>query len=178
MGFDNQSAEFHEALKKLVRDPEPLVRRNAALALVRFNDNSGSRELVEILRLYHVRAPAGGIITSTLREGAEVARGTLLARIQQSEGKVLEVRSPLPGRINQIVKANGAQVSADDEVLNLNSDEASVWEALRALTFVGSKEDLAIVQQHAYASDSRRVREQASLTAKAIEARTKALMQN
>ncbi len=42
MGFDNQSQEFHEALLKLVRDQEPIVRRNAALALVRFDDQQRS----------------------------------------------------------------------------------------------------------------------------------------
>ena len=41
MGFDNTSPEFHNALLKLVHDEEPIVRRNAALALVRFNDSSG-----------------------------------------------------------------------------------------------------------------------------------------
>ena len=41
MGFDNKSPEFHEALLKLVKDAEPIVRRNAALGLVRFNDASG-----------------------------------------------------------------------------------------------------------------------------------------
>ena len=39
MGFDNRSEQFHQKLLELVRDPEPIVRRNAALALVRFNDN-------------------------------------------------------------------------------------------------------------------------------------------
>ena len=178
MGFDNKSPEFHEALKKLLRDQEPIVRRNAALALVRFNDNSGSRELVAVLEPYAVRATTAGVLASSLAEGAEVARGTLLARIQQSDGKVVEVRSPLQGRIARISKANGAQVTPDDELLRLNSDEGSVWEALRGLTFVGSKEDVALVQQYAYASESARVREQASLTAKAIEARTKELMKN
>jgi flagellar basal body-associated protein FliL len=178
MGFDNKSPEFHEALKKLLRDQEPIVRRNAALALVRFNDNSGSRELVAVLEPYAVRATTAGVLASSLQEGAEVARGTLLARIQQSDGKVVEVRSPLQGRIARISKTNGAQVNPDDELLRLNSDEGSVWEALRGLTFVGSKEDVALVQQYAYASESARVREQASLTAKAIEARTKELMKN
>src|SRR6185295_20016787 len=37
MGSDNTSPEFHNALKQLVEDREPIVRRNAALALVRFN---------------------------------------------------------------------------------------------------------------------------------------------
>src|SRR5215217_5574385 len=34
MGFDNSSPEFHNALSKLLQDREPIVRRNAALALV------------------------------------------------------------------------------------------------------------------------------------------------
>ena len=48
-------------------------------------------------------------------------------------GKSIEVRSPLPGRINKILKPNGSQVARDEEVLNLISDEDSVWEALRGL---------------------------------------------
>lgn len=177
MGFDNTSPEFHEALKTLVDDSEPIVRRNAALALVRFNDNRGSRELVSILKPYKVRAPIDGVLVSSLHEDAEVARGALLARIQQNDGKVVEVRSPLPGRINTIVKANGAPVSPGDEILNLSSDEGSVWEALRALTFVGSKEDVAIVGSYRL-NASARVRQQADLTVKAIEARTKEMLKN
>ena len=50
MGFDNQSQEFHQTLAKLLRDPEPIVRRNAALALLRFNDGSGREELLAVLR--------------------------------------------------------------------------------------------------------------------------------
>ncbi len=45
MGFDNRSQEFHAALLKLLHDQEPIVRRNAALALVRFEDHSGREEL-------------------------------------------------------------------------------------------------------------------------------------
>ena len=46
MGFDNKSEEFHQALLRLVKDAEPIVRRNAALALVRFNDPSGQFGIV------------------------------------------------------------------------------------------------------------------------------------
>ena len=170
MGQDNQSPEFHEALKKLVQDQEPLVRRNAALALVRFNDPGGHSEMLSILNPYPVRAPAAGVIASSLKDDAEVTRTTLLARIQEPDGKVIELRSPLPGRINKILKANGAQVSAGDEVISLNSDEASVFEALRALTIIGSKEDLPVVQRYA-SSPSNRVRQQAELTAKVLQSR-------
>src|SRR5689334_7989842 len=55
MGFDNNSPQFHEALLKLLQDSEPIVRRNAALALVRFNDASGRAELVSILQPYLVK---------------------------------------------------------------------------------------------------------------------------
>src|ERR1700730_19151516 len=40
MGQDNKSEEFHRALATLLGDQEPLVRRNAALQLVRFGDGS------------------------------------------------------------------------------------------------------------------------------------------
>src|SRR5215510_2845128 len=136
MGFD-QVNDFHDALLKLLHDPEPIVRRNAALALVTFNDQSGREELVSILKPYPVQAVHDGVIASTLREGSQVARGTLLGRIQQPDGNLSEIRSPLLGRINQISKKNGERVTAGEEILSLNSDEASIWEALRGLSFVG-----------------------------------------
>lgn len=169
MGFDNKSPEFHNALLQLVKDPEPIVRRNAALALVRFNDHSGREELLAVLKPLPVKAPADGVLASSLQEGATVARRALLARIQGSDGKVIEIRSPLPGRVGKIMKTNGSQVSRDDEVLNLISDEDSVWEALRGLSLVGTKDDLQLVQSLTDASE--RIKEQASLTAKAIQSR-------
>jgi HEAT repeats len=172
MGFDNQSQEFHDALLKLVRDPEPIVRRNAALALVRFGDASGREELVATLKPYALTAPADGVVASSLQEGATIARRTLLARIQDPDGRVAEIRSPLPGRVNKILKPNGSEVSRDDEILNLISDEDSVWEALRGLALVGTKDDLQLVQTYATSTDaSDSIKEQASLTAKAIQNR-------
>ena len=172
MGFDNKSPEFHNALLKLVKDQEPIVRRNAALALVRFDDRSGREELLGMLKTYPVKAPADGVVVSSLQEGATIARQTLLARLQQMDGKVVEVRSPLPGRINRILKPNGSQVMRDDDVLNLISDEDSVWEALRGLTLVGTKDDLQLVQSYVTSTEaSTRIQEQAKLTAKAIQSR-------
>lgn len=173
MGFDNKSPEFHNALLKLLEDQEPIVRRNAALALVRFDDHSGREELLATLTPYPVRVPADGVLASSLQEGATVARRALLARVQQADGKVIEIRSPLPGRINKIMKSNGSQVSRDDEVLNLISDEDSIWEAFRGLSFVGTKDDLSLVQSYVTSPESSaRIKEQASLTAKAIQSRT------
>lgn len=172
MGFDNQAPQFHESLLKLLKDQEPLVRRNAALALVRFNDASGREELVAVLKSYPVRAPVNGVIASSLQEGATVARSTLLARIEQADKTVVQVRSPLPGKIAKVVKANGTQVSAGDEILSLNSDENSVWEALRGLSLVGAAEDVQVVESYANSTSvTSKIHDQASLTLKSIKAR-------
>jgi hypothetical protein len=172
MGFDNTSPEFHNALLKLVHDEQPLVRRNAALALVRFNDNSGREELIAILKPYVLKAPVDGTVQSSMREGTNVGRRTPLARIEQSDGKVVEIRSPLPGRVNQIFKPNRSQITREEDLLSLNSDEQSVWEALRGLALVGTKDDLPVIESYASSSDaSGRVKEQASFTSKAINHR-------
>jgi len=168
MGFDNKAPEFHEALLKLLHDPEPIVRRNAALALVRFDDSSGREELVAVLRPYVVKAPVDGTVASSMHEGATLARRTLLVRIEQPDGKVVELRSPLPGRVEKIV-SNGTQVKRDEDLLTINSDEESVWEALRGLALVGTAEDLPLVQSYANSNEvSKRVKEQAGVTAQAI----------
>jgi len=172
MGFDNRSTEFHNSLLTLVNDNEPIVRRNAALALVRFNDDRGHDELVAILKPFAVKSNATGVVSSTLRAGSDVSRGTLLGRVEQTDGKVIEIRSTLPGKIEQIFKANGVQVNAGEEILTLNSDEASVWEGLRGLSFIGKPADLPLVQSYADASAvTQRVKEQAKLTANAIQAK-------
>ena len=174
MGFDNTSTPFHEALLKLLQDSEPIVRRNAALALVRFNDASGRAELVAVLKPYSVSAPVSGVIASTLAEGATVARNTLIARIQLSESEIAQMRSPLPGKIHKIAKVKGASVTQGEEVLSLNSDENSVWEALRGLAFIGSAEDIPVVESYANSDNvSARIKEQAQSTASAIKGRIK-----
>ena len=176
MGFDNNEPQFHEALLKLLNDSEPLVRRNAALALLRFNDTSGHQELVKTLEPYAVTTPATGVVASNLQEGAIVARSALLARIQQPDGTVVQVRSPLPGRVHKVLKANGAQVAQGEQVLSLISDENSVWEALRGLALVGSYEDVPVIGIYVHENDvSARVREQAKSTVNAIETRTRDL---
>lgn len=170
MGFDNKSQEFHDALLKLLRDQEPIVRRNAALALVRFDDSSGRDELLSMLKPYVLKAPVDGVVASSMHEGSTISRRTPLARIEQTDGRVVELRSPLPGRVNKMLKQNGQQVSRDEDLLSLNSDEETVWEALRGLAIVGTKDDLPLVQTYTE-SASGRIKEQAGLTAKAISHR-------
>ncbi len=173
MGFDNKSGEFHRALLQLVRDPEPIVRRNAALALVRFNDQSGRSELRAILEPYPLLAPSEGVVASTLKEGAQVARGTLLVRMNQPDSSGVEVRSPLPGSLAKIIAPAGTKVALGGTLLTINSDEDSIWEALRGLSLIGEAGDLAAIEVLAQNSDSTpdRIKQQAALTAGAIKSR-------
>jgi hypothetical protein len=176
MGFDNKSDEFHQTLTGLLKDPEPIVRRNAALALLRFGDASGRAELRSILQPYVVTAPVGGVLESSLKEHSPVARGSLLVRLRQSNNLIEEVRSPLPGRVERIALPQGVGIAAGETLLTLTSDEESIWEALRALSLVGDRDDLRALEQYEHGTSpgpkrSDRIKEQAALTAQTIRSR-------
>lgn len=173
MGFDNKAEEFHQALLTLVRDPQPIVRRNAALALVRFDDPSGRAELLAMLSPYLLTATTEGEVASTLNEGSQVARGTLLARITRPDKKIVEVRSPLPGKVERIIAPSASKVAPGAALLTINSDEDSLWEALRGLALIGEPQDLPAIEPFAKGTvvESDRIRQQATLTVKAIQRR-------
>jgi hypothetical protein len=174
MGYDNKSEQFHQSLLSLLSDKEPMVRRNASLALVRFNDSSGRENLLTILKPFPVVAPIDGVVNSTLNEGSPVSRGTLLARIKGVDGAVMEVRSPLPGKIVKIETGNGSHCSTDATILTLSSDATSVWEALRGLALIGKPEDLGEIERYAQGVGTlpEDVKKQAALTMKTIQGRS------
>jgi biotin carboxyl carrier protein len=173
MGQDNKSSDFHEALSAMVRDPNPLVRRNAALALVRFGDGTGRAEILTMLRPYRVLSPTPGALNFRLREDDSVSTGTLLARIQYSPQQANEVRSPLPGFFETKLVEEGKTVAAGEEIIQLSPAEEQVWEALRALYLVGEPEDLPDIERFtgraAHMSD--RIQQQARLTVAAVKQR-------
>jgi len=173
MGADNTSEEFHNSLKKLLADSEPIVRRNAALALVRFNDASGRAELLAMLQPFTVNAPTSGTLQSSLSAGAQISRGSLLGRIQQAGSEFHELRSPLIGKVDRLLVANGSILAKGDAVLTMKSDEQSVWEALRGLAVVGQEEDIALINNYSGGAEqvSDRLKQQAALTANVIKSR-------
>jgi len=174
MGQDNKSEEFHAALRKLVADAHPAVRRNAAVQLIRFQDTAGLAELRAMLVPYDLPAPVEGTIASVLGEGGEVRENALVARITDAQNQVQEVRSPLHGKIIRVRAVAGGRVSIGDVLLSIEPDAEFVYEALRALFLVGEGEDLKEVERYAQGVEGMpgRVKEQAAQTAKAIRARS------
>jgi HEAT repeat protein len=174
MGNDNKSEEFHQTLLRLLGDSEPVVRRNAALQLIRFGDGRGRAELRAILQPYTVNAPAAGSVASTLPTGSRVVEGTTLCRLKQADGQTREVRSPLPGKIASVSVAAGAEVVEGSALLTIVSDGSFVYEALRGLFLVGELEDLPDVRRYAEGVEGmpEQVKQQAAQTAKAIERRS------
>ena len=172
MGQDNNSEEFHRALLELLKDSEPLVKRNAALQLVRFGDASGRPELRAMLQPFEAQAPFAGTLVSLLSVGSSVRAGSLLARIRDSSATVQEFRAPVDGTIAPpVVAKEGDIIAANQTIVWLAPDRGSVGAALRALAYVGAKDDLPIIESCAQADGSRETADQAAITSKAIRQR-------
>lgn len=169
MGQDTEHEPFREVLREMLADDSPLVRSNAALALVRFGDASGREQIVSMLQPATVPAPRSGRVAAVARAGEPVRAGTLLVQLEAA-GEAVDVRSPLTGRVQSIRVAAGAHVEAGRELAVVDPGAEQVWEALRALYLIGQMEDLAAVRPYARgrANLPERVRQQAELTEKAI----------
>jgi hypothetical protein len=168
MGQDHRYAPFHEALLQLVRDPQPMVRRNAALALSNFGDAAARPELLAMLKPYTILCPTGGAVQYRLKLDEFVNPGTLVARIG-----TVEVRSPLPGKVLEFNRPAGTIVNPGDPLLEISADKDHVWEALRALWSIGTLEDVDEIQRYVrrVSGMPEKVQEQALLTVQAIQAR-------
>lgn len=168
MGQDPRYAPFHTALLTLLRDLQPMVRRNAALSLSVFGDPLARPELTAMLRSFTIHAPAAGTLKYRLKVGDYVNPGTLIARIGD-----LEVRCPVPGEVRDLDSRDGASVKPGDPLADLGADPNHVWEALRALYLVGQSPDLEAVQRFTgpVPGMPKEVAKQAALTAQAIGSR-------
>ena len=173
MGQDNKSEEFHRGLVSLLSDSEPIVRRNAALQLVRFNDPTARGELRAMLQSFETKTPFAGTLVSLLRAGSKIRSGSLLARIRDTSGNVQEFRAPVSGTITTPMAKEGDQLATNQTIAWLAPDRATISEALRALAYIGTKDDLPLIQQCAQADGSAETAQEASATAKAIESRLK-----
>jgi hypothetical protein len=173
MGQDTSATGFHEGLLKMLADSSPMVRGNAALSLVRFGDAAGRPQIVALLQPATIAAPIAGRVTDADKAGTSIHQGGLIAKIQDSRGVVTEMRSPISGRIQTLSVATGANVTAGAQIATVDPSAEQVWEALRALYLIGQADDLAVIRtyERRLPEIPDRVRQQATLTDKAIQER-------
>jgi biotin carboxyl carrier protein len=172
MGQDTTGAGFHETLLKMLNDPSPRVRGNAALSLVRFGDATGRPQILALLQPAEVKALQSGKVIDTSTVGTAIHQGGVVAKLEQN-GQTIEIRSPIAGRLRNLFVKTGQPVTAGDEIATLDPSTEQVWEALRALYLVGRLDDLpAILPYERELPDiPDHVRQQALLTEKAIRER-------
>ena len=174
MGQDASGAAFHETLLKMLADSSPMVRGNAALSLVRFGDATGRPQIVALLQPATIAVPVSGHVVDADRPGTAIHQGGLLAKLAPTgSSQLLEVRSPIPGRIRSVSQP-GANVTAGTEIAVVDPATDQAWEALRALYLIGQVDDLPAIRP--YERDlpdvPDHVRQQAQETDKAIRTRS------
>ena len=174
MGQDTAGPGFHEALLKMLNDPSPMVRGNAALSLVRFGDASGRAQIVALLQPAKIVAPDRGKVIDATSVGTPIRQGGIVAKLQTSAGS-LDVRSPIGGRLSVLSATTGQQVQSGEELASVDPGSDQVWEALRALYLIGHVEDLPAIlpYERELPEIPIHVRQQAIDTERAIRERAK-----
>jgi HEAT repeat protein len=172
MGQDNKSEEFHQVLLSLLSDGDPLVRRNAALQLVRFGDASGRPELRLMLQSFEAKSTIAGSVVSLLPQRTRIKAGGLLARVRDSSNAVQEFRSPVDGAIGLLAVKERDTVVVGQTIAWLTPDRSTVNDALQALAYVGTQEDLPAIEACGAQTDaSAETAQQAAAAEKAIKSR-------
>jgi hypothetical protein len=172
LGQDTSGQGFHEALLKMLNDPSPLVRGNAALSLVRYGDAAGRAQIVSLLKSATITAPIDGRVADAAKAGTAIHQGGLIAKLQNNR-ETVDVRSPIAGRIRTLFGQAGGSVQAGAELATVDPAVDQVWEALRALYLIGQPDDLAAVTpyERELPEIPDHIRQQAVLTEKAIQDR-------
>jgi len=159
---------FRVHLLKLTRDPNILVRLQAALGLARHTHALGIRSenpskedmsqaaslgtasrdvLLTALDRIPIEAPSDGKISDMLRKGEPLITGMRLARIQSGDGSLHEVLSPLDGKVVRTEVTPNQVISRGDVILQVQPGDAIIRNALVGLYMVGKAEDAPIVRR-------------------------------
>ena len=173
MGQDNSVPDFHQELLRLLHDTDPMVRRNTALALVRFGDGSGLQEIRSMLQPTAIGAREAGVLQERLKPEETINVGTLLGHIQQGDRAASELRSQIPGTIRQWLVPDKSGVTVGEPILLVDPSTDEIWESLRALYLIGQAQDLPGIDNLARGASNLppNIRQQAELTANAIRSR-------
>ena len=124
-----------------------------------------------MLRPFEAKTTLDGRVVSLLPVGSKLNVGGLLARIRDASGTVQEFRAPVDGTISTLSAKEGEGITNGQSIAWLRPDRVTINDALRALAYVGTKDDLPLIESCAQ-DGSVEIAKQSSLTAKAIHART------
>ena len=174
MGQDTSGAGFHEALLKCSTTPRLPC---AAMRLYLWCDLAtlpGGRRFWNFCKPAKIAAPQEGKVSDTSVGGHSDSPGGNWWPKLQPTGQTIEVRSPISGRVREDAVQTGQNVSPGATVADIDPGTEQVWEALRALYFVGQPEDLAAVlpYERELPDIPDQVRQQAMETEKAIRQRS------
>jgi len=172
MGQDTTALEFHDALRNMLADADPMVARNAALSLVRFGDASGHAIIVSMLAPFAVPAPNPGVLRQRLKPRETVNPGTMIGHVDAG-GESREVRVKVPGTIVNWTVADKSTVTEGQTILLLAPSQEMVWEALRALYLIGQLDDIPAIAPYARGAEAMppQIQQQAKLTLEQIQSR-------
>jgi hypothetical protein len=185
MGQDNTVPDFHTNLWVMtMHDTSPMVRRRAALALVRFGDFSGLNEIRAILAPYSMGSPISGRFSAHLRPGDPVNYGTVLGHVtgfpnildffpgEQIKEVAYPLRADVAGQIHRWLVTDGDHVKRGEPLILIDSTPVEVFDALRTLYLMGEPRDLPALEQFLHgAAVPENIRQQAKVTAEAIRSR-------
>ena len=170
MGQDNQEDPFRKALLALLGDPEALVRYNAALSLANFGEPLALPMLRQMLLPLSFISPHAGKVVDVLKSNDPVVAETQIALIENKAGQEIKLFSPIEGKIEELILKKNDVISVGDNVCTIAPSTNQLWETLRALYLIGTKEDLGQVESFSKSSGeySEQIRVQAQMTAEAI----------
>lgn len=170
MGQDNREDPFHESLLTLLGDPQALVRYNAALSLANFGEPLALPTLRKMLLPLTFISPHAGKVVDVLKRDDPVVAETQIALIENKTGQEIKLYSPIEGKIEELLLKTNDVVSVGDSVCTIAPSTNQLWETLRALYLIGTKEDLSRVELFGKLSGkySEQIRVQAQMTAEAI----------
>jgi hypothetical protein len=113
-------------------------------------------------------------VVDTTAAGTNVRQGGVVAQLSVAvftDGTgVVELRSPIAGRVRTIETLRGRQVHPGDLISVVDPGTEQVWEALRALYLIGQVDDLPAVRPYErdVPENSKDVQKKAVETEKAI----------
>ena len=134
MGDDPLNEEFHRALRVMIEDPHPMVRRNAALALANLATPAGAQKCAPCSSPHRLASEHAGTVMNRLEPGDSFDAGALLVRVQQMarESPWTFARNS-PGILDRQLHADGDRVDAGEAVTVVRPESTHVLQALLGL---------------------------------------------